>query len=149
MWSRDYTLKRLLAKHNRKRQASHYVQDSFSNWWWAWSQNISSEFWYSKKDSERVCTPPLDEPFFLAFVNGLCEIGLGADNGRVGWLWWLSPFGLVGVVGAFMAEHVSDQKHQCAQNTEDHHCNDTCKENTFTAVKGLVSKEHMLKMYSS
>ncbi len=43
MWSRDYTLKILLAKHNRKRQASHYVQDSFSNWWWAWSQNVSSD----------------------------------------------------------------------------------------------------------
>lgn len=36
-----------------------------------------------KKDSERVCTPPLDEPFLLAFVDGLCEIGLGADNGGV------------------------------------------------------------------
>lgn len=87
---------------------------------------------YWKKDSERVCTPPLDEPFLLAFIDGLCEIGLGADDGRVSWLGRLSPLGLVGVVGAFMAEHIPDQKHQSAQNSEDHHCNDTCKENTFT-----------------
>lgn len=38
-----------------------------------------------------------------------------------------AAFGLVGVVGALVAEHVADEEHQSAQDGEDHHRDDACK----------------------
>lgn len=97
---------------------------------------IKKRFWKSLYKPAPRGT--LDEPFLLAFVDGLCEIGVSADNGRVGGLGWLASLGLVRVVGAFMAEHVPDQKHQGTQNSEDHHCDDSYKvKNTFATVDML------------
>ena len=79
-----------------------------------------------------VCTQGLDEPLLLGLVDGLRVVG--ADDGRVRRLPpdpGLCPrgartLGLVGVVGALVAEHVADQEHQGAQDGEDHHGDDAC-----------------------
>lgn len=68
----------------------------------------------------------LDKPFLLALVYGLREVGVVVHDGSVGALGWLRPFGLVGVVGSLVAEHVADQEHQGAEDGEDHHCDHTC-----------------------
>lgn len=65
----------------------------------------------------------LDEPFLLAFVDGLCEIGLGGDDSRVSRFRVLILFGLTGVVRPLVANHVTDEEHQSAQDGEDHHSN--------------------------
>lgn len=65
----------------------------------------------------------LDEPFLLAFIDGLCEIGLSADDSRVSWFGVFIFFGLVGVVRSLVANHVTNQEHQGAQDGEDHHSN--------------------------
>lgn len=81
----------------------------------------------------------LDEPLLLRLVDGLRVVG--ADDGRVGRLAGrlAAALGLVGVVGAFVAEHVADEEDQGAQDGEDHHCDDACIGNSrmqhFNAVK--------------
>lgn len=54
----------------------------------------------------------LDEPLLLGLVDGFWVVG--ADDGRVRRFSGGLPaaLGLVGVVGAFVAEHVADQEHQ-------------------------------------
>lgn len=68
----------------------------------------------------------LDEPFLLALLNSLCEGGVVDYDGSVSTVCRLGPLGLVGVVGALVAEHVADQEHQGAQDGEDHHSDDPC-----------------------
>lgn len=68
----------------------------------------------------------LDKPFLLALVYGLREVGVVVHDGGVGALGRLCPFGLVGVVGSLVAEHVADQEHQGAEDGEDHHCDHAC-----------------------
>lgn len=65
----------------------------------------------------------LDEPFLLALVNGLCEIRLRGDDSRVSWFRVLVLFGLIGVVRSLVANHVTDQEYQSAQDGEDYHSN--------------------------
>ena len=67
-----------------------------------------------------------DEPFFLVFVDGLREWWLSPDDGRVGGLGRLRSLGLIGVVGPLVAEHIANQEHQCAEDGEYHHGDDTC-----------------------
>lgn len=72
----------------------------------------------------------LNEPLFLRLVDGFWVVG--ADDGCVRRLRCrlTAAFGFVGVVGAFVAEHVADEEHQSTQDGEDHHCNDACREFT-------------------
>lgn len=78
--------------------------------------------------SESVCTRYrkciLDKPLLLVFINGLCEIELGGDDGGVGRFRTFGLFGLVGVVRSLVPEHVAYQEHQNAQDSEDDHSND-------------------------
>lgn len=71
---------------------------------------------------------PSDEPLLLWFLDGFWVVG--ADDGRVGGLSGrlAAAFGLVGVVGAFVAEHVADEEDQRAQDGEDHHGDDACRQ---------------------
>lgn len=73
---------------------------------------------------------PSNEPFFLGLVDGFWVVG--ADDGRVRRLpgGLAAAFGFVGVVGAFVAEHVADEEHQSAEDGEDHHRDDACREGT-------------------
>lgn len=66
----------------------------------------------------------LNEPLLLALVDGLCEGGVVDDDGGVGAVGRLRPLGLVCVVGALVTEHVTHQKHQRAEDGENHHCDD-------------------------
>ena len=68
----------------------------------------------------------LDEPLLFWFFDGFWVVG--ADDGRVRRLCrgLAAALGLVGVVGAFVTEHVADQEHQGAQDGEDHHRDDAC-----------------------
>lgn len=78
--------------------------------------------------SPSPCHRPLDEPLLFRFVDGFGVIG--ANDGRVRGLargLAAAALGLVGVVGAFVAEHVADQEHQSAQDGEYYHRNDTCR----------------------
>lgn len=72
----------------------------------------------------------LNEPLFLWFVDGFWVVG--ADDGGVRRLArrLAAAFGFVGVVGAFVTEHVADEEHQGAQDGEDHHGDDACREPT-------------------
>lgn len=72
----------------------------------------------------------LNEPLFLRLVDGFWVVS--ADDGCVRRLRCrlTAAFGFVGVVGAFVAEHVADEEHQSTQDGEDHHCNDACREFT-------------------
>lgn len=77
----------------------------------------------------------LNEPFFLWFVDGFRVVG--ADDGSVRGLArrLAAAFGFVGVVGAFVTEHVADEEHQGAQDGEDHHRDDACRESIVTESK--------------
>lgn len=77
----------------------------------------------------------LDEPLLLWFVDGFGVVG--ADDGRVGRFGGGlgAALGLVGVVGAFVAEHVADQEHQRAEDGEDHHCNYSCRRRQVQVVR--------------
>lgn len=83
-----------------------------------WLIKTSSIFaatgWWSDESLSfsKSCHWLLDEPLFLWFVNGFRVVG--ANDGCVRWLHGRLPtaFGLVGVVGAFVTEHVADQEHQ-------------------------------------
>lgn len=66
----------------------------------------------------------LNEPLLLALVDGLCERGVIDDDGGISAVGCIRPLRLVGVVRALVAEHVAYQEHQCAEDGEDHHCND-------------------------
>lgn len=66
-----------------------------------------------------------DEPLLLALLDGLGEGRVVDYDGGVGAVGRLGSFGLVGMVGAFVAEHVADDQDHDAQNTEDHHGDDS------------------------
>lgn len=66
-----------------------------------------------------------DEPLLLALFDRLSEGWVVDDDGGVGAVSWLGSFGLVGVVGAFVAEHVADDQDHNAQKTKDHHGDDS------------------------
>lgn len=63
----------------------------------------------------------LDKPFLLAFVDGLSEVGLSADDSCVRRFRMLVLLGLVGVVGSLVTNHVTNKQHQRAQDGKDHH----------------------------
>ena len=65
-----------------------------------------------------------DEPFLLALVDGLCEVGVVVHDGGVGTLGGLRALRLVGVLGALVTEHVANEEDQGAEDGEDRHCND-------------------------
>lgn len=65
-----------------------------------------------------------DKPLFLAFINGFSEGWVINDDGCISTVCRLSSFGLIGVVGAFMTEHVTDYKHHDAEDGEDDHGDD-------------------------
>lgn len=77
----------------------------------------------------------LNEPFFLWFVDGFWVVG--ADDGRVCRLTrrLAAAFGFVGVVGAFVAEHVANEEHQRTQDGEDHHRDDACRDRIHTVTE--------------
>lgn len=71
-----------------------------------------------------------DEPLLLALVDGLGESRVVDDDRRVGTVCRLRPFGLVGVIGAFVTEHVTDYEDHDAEDSEDHHGDDAWKRNS-------------------
>lgn len=68
----------------------------------------------------------LNKPLLLALVNGLCEGGVIHNDGCIGAVGGLRPFGFVGVVGALVTEQMTDQEHQRAEDGKNHNCDDAC-----------------------
>lgn len=66
----------------------------------------------------------LNKPLLLALVDGLCEGGVIHDDCCICAVGRLRPLGLVCVVGALVTEHMAHQKHQRAEDGENHHCDD-------------------------
>lgn len=56
-----------------------------------------------------------NEPLFLAFLYGFGERRVVDDDGCISTVRWLRPLGFVGVVGAFVTEHMADDEHHDAQ----------------------------------
>lgn len=74
------------------------------------------------------CSAPAgrsDEPLLFALLDGLGEGRVIDNDGGVSAVGRLGSFGLVGVVGAFVAEQVADDQDHDAQNAEDHHGDDS------------------------
>lgn len=104
--------------------------------------------WFCVSLRPRATISPLDEPLLLWFLDGLRVVS--ADDGRVRRLAGrlAAALGLVGVVGAFVAEHVADEEHQGAQDGEDHHRDDTCRKN-FVRLLQLFSWSTLLRQWQS
>lgn len=69
-----------------------------------------------------------DEPLLLALVDGFGEGRVIDDDCCVGAVCRLCSLGLVGVVRSFMTEHVADNKHHDAEDSEDHHGDNAWKQ---------------------
>lgn len=80
----------------------------------------------------RLCSS--DEPLLLALLDGLGEGRVADDDGRVRAIGRVRALGLVGVVGAFVAEQVAHHKHHDAEDREDHHGDDAWRQRSIRDV---------------
>lgn len=71
-----------------------------------------------------------DEPLLFALIDGFGEGWVIYNDGCIGTIRWLRPLGFVSVVGTFVMEHVTDHKHQDAQDGEQHCRDDAWKKNS-------------------
>lgn len=67
----------------------------------------------------------LDQPLFFALIYGFCKIWIIVHNSGICTLSRFCPLGFIGMVGSLVAEHISNEEHQGAENGEDHNSNNT------------------------
>lgn len=65
-----------------------------------------------------------DKPLLLALLNGFSEGWVTNNNRCISTICRVGALGLVGVVGAFVAEQVPYHKHHNADDSKDHHGDD-------------------------